>query len=228
MLVALVSPLDALAERLFLAHMIQHLLLIMVAVPLLLLGAPSLPLLHGLPRRLRPRAVRPLARLRALRASLRFLANPLVSLATYVTLLSAWHLPAPYDAALASTPVHVLEHLTFLAISTLFWAQVIDPAPWRASLPHPLRIVYLFVATAHNTLLGGILSFAEPTLYAYRDLATRPFALSAAADQQWGGIIMWVPGGMVHLVAISLVFAAWLAAEDRANLDARPVHQGSR
>ena len=223
--VALISPLAALAEELFLAHMVQHLLLIMVAIPLLLLGTPSLVLLQGLPRAARPRAVRPLARQRALRAVLRVVSNPLVSLGTYITLLSLWHVPAWYDAALASAPVHALEHATFLLIATLFWGQVIDPEPWRAPLAHPLRIVYLFVATAHNTLLGGILSFAEPTLYAYGTLATRPFDLSAAADQQWGGIIMWVPGGMVHLVAISLVFAVWLAAEDRpSRLESRPLH----
>ncbi len=214
--VALVSPLATLAERLFLAHMVQHLLLIMVAVPLLLLGAPALPLLRGLPRETRAFLLRPFTRSGALHRVTALLANPLVALGVYVVLLSAWHLPALYDAALESEAVHVLEHVSFLAIALLFWLQVIDPHPFRAPLRHPFRIVYLFVATAHNTVLGGVLSFADRALYPYyASLLERPFGIAVLSDQQSGGAIMWVPGGMVHLVAISLVFAAWLNSEDR-------------
>ncbi len=223
-LVALVSPLASLAEQLFLAHMVQHLLLIMVAVPLVLLGAPTLLLVRGLPRALRSALLRPFTRPGALNPLLALLANPVLALAVYVVLLTLWHLPTLYDAALESEPVHVLEHLTFLAIALLFWSQVIDPYPFHSPLRYPLRIVLLFVATAHNTVLGGILSFAEPTLYAhYAKLAARPFGISAIADQQSGGAIMWVPGGMVHLVAISFVFAAWLNSEDTPDLESRPL-----
>ena len=224
-LVALISPLASLAEQLFLAHMVQHLLLIMVAVPLLLLGGPTIPLVRGLPRPLRSWLLRPFTRPGALHPLVGLLSNPIVALGVYVVLLSLWHLPTLYDAALESAPVHALEHLTFLAIAFLFWAQVIDPYPFHAPLRYPLRIVYLFLATAHNTALGGILSFADPTLYPYyANLAVRPFGLSAIADQQAGGAIMWVPGGMVHLAGISFVFAAWLNSEDRSSqLESRPL-----
>lgn len=223
-LMALVSPLAAMAHELFLAHMVQHLLLLMAAVPLALVGAPLSPLLLGLPAAVRAQAVRPLAGARAIHRVIGLLANPVVSLGVYVVVLSLWHLPTLYDAALESEPLHVLEHLCFVAIALLFWTQVIDPVPLRAALGYPLRIVYLFVATAHNTVLGGILSFAEPTLYAY--YAARPerlFGIDPVSDQQWGGGIMWVPGGMVHLAAISLVFAAWLNAEERRGLESRPL-----
>jgi cytochrome c oxidase assembly factor CtaG len=220
--VALVSPIASLAHELFLVHMVQHLLMIMVGIPLVLLGAPGLPLLQGMPRPVRGEIVRPLARQRWLRGVMRLLTNPLVALAAYVALLTLWHLPPLYDYALVHRWAHELEHVTFLAIGALFWGQVIDPVPWRAPLAHPLRIVYLFVATAHNTILGGILSFAEGPLYTYYvQRADRLFGVSAAADQQWGGIIMWVPGGMVHLLAISVVFALWLASEDRP-VESRP------
>lgn len=223
-LLALVSPLASLAERLFAAHMIQHLLLIMVGVPLVLLGGPTVPLMRGLPRPMRTQLLRPLTRPGALHPLLGALANPVVALVAYVVLLSLWHLPGLYDAAVENEAVHVLEHGTFLGIAFLFWLQVIDPHPFRAPLRHPLRIVFLFVATAHNTVLGGILSFVEPTLYPhYANLTDRPFGLSASTDQQAGGAIMWVPGGMVHLLAISVVFAAWLNGEDRSVLQSRPL-----
>lgn len=223
-LVALVSPLDAMADQLFLAHMVQHLLLLMVAVPLLLLGAPAIPLARGLPRAMRAQLLRPFSPEGPLHPVVRVFANPLVSLGLYIGLLSLWHIPALYDAALEDRAIHALEHLTYLFIATLFWTQVIDPYPFRASLRYPVRIPYLFVATAHNTVLGGILSFAEPTLYSYyARLPERLFGISPIADQQWGGVIMWVPGGMVHLVAISFVFAAWLNSEDRSDLQSRPL-----
>jgi cytochrome c oxidase assembly factor CtaG len=219
---ALLSPLATLSEQLFLAHMIQHLLLIMVAVPLVLLGAPAVPLARGLPREVRAVYLVPLARSRAWHTLARVATNPLVAFGAYIGLLTVWHLPALYDAAVQDAVIHALEHFTFLAIALLFWSQVIDPSPFRAPLRHPLRIVYLFVATAHNTALGGILAFADPSLYPYyAGLATRPFGISAAFDQQAGGAIMWVPGGMVHLIAISFVFAAWLSAEDRADVSSR-------
>lgn len=220
--VALSSPVETLAEELFLVHMVQHLVLVMVAAPLLLLGAPLGPVLRGLPRGLRDLVQPALARGGLLRAVADIATQPLVALATYVAVLSVWHLPALYDAALASEALHVAEHATFVLAALLFWAQVIDPLPFKAPLPYPLRIVYLFVATAHNTVLGGILSFAEPTLYAW--YAARPerfWGIAPAADQQWGGVIMWVPGGMVHLIAISVVFALWLAAEDRSAVSSR-------
>ncbi len=218
-LVALSPPVHDLADKLFLAHMLQHLVLIMVAVPLVLLGAPLGPVLRGLPPAARLRLQRSLAHGGVLRRVVDAATQPLIALGTYVVLLSVWHLPALYGAALESEALHVLEHVSFVLGALVFWAQVIDPAPFRARLSYPLRIVYLFVATAHNTALGGILSFAEPTLYRhYASLDTRLWGIPPLTDQQWGGILMWVPGGMVHLVAISLVFMLWLSAEDRADL----------
>ena len=220
--VALISPLATLAEQLFLAHMVQHLLLIMVGAPLVLLGGPALVLSRGLPREIRNVYLVPLARSPAAHAFVRLALNPLIALGAYVVFLTLWHLPPLYDAAVTDAVVHAIEHFTFIAIAILFWTQVIDPYPFHAPLRYPLRIVYLFVATAHNTALGGILSFADPSLYPYyANLATRPFGLNAAIDQQSGGAIMWVPGGMVHLIAISFVFAAWLSAEDRADVSSR-------
>ena len=219
---ALLSPLATLAEQLFLAHMIQHLVLIMVAVPLVLLGAPAVPLARGLPREIRRAYLVPIARSRVYHALSAPLMNPIVALGLYVGLLTLWHVPTLYDAAVQDAVLHALEHFTFLAIALVFWLQVIDPYPFHAPLRYPLRIVYLFLATAHNTVLGGILSFADPSLYPYyAGRAVRPFDISASFDQQAGGAIMWVPGGMVHLIAISFAFAAWMSAEDRADVSSR-------
>lgn len=219
---ALLSPLATLAEQLFLAHMVQHLLLIMVAVPLILLGGPVVPFGRGVPREVRNAYVVPVARSKVRHRLAGLFANPLVALGAYVSLLTLWHMPGLYDAAVNDAVIHALEHITFLAIALLFWLQVIDPFPFASPLRYPLRIVYLFIATAHNTALGGILSFADPNLYPYyANLVTRPLDLTASVDLQAGGVIMWVPGGMVHLIAISFVFAAWLGAEDRADVSSR-------
>lgn len=216
-LVALVSPLATAAEQLFVAHMLQHIVLVMFAAPLVLLGAPAVPFARGLPRAVRDVTVRPLARSRVFHAAVALLTDPLVALGLYVVLLSGWHVPALYDAAANDTVVHALEHLTFIFISLLFWNQVIDPYPFRARLGHPLRIVLLFFATVQGSALGAVLAFSGQPLYAhYAAITERPFGLTAVTDQQAGGALMWVLGGILYLAAISLVFAAWMNSEDRA------------
>ncbi len=163
---ALLSPVDALAQDLFSVHMVQHMLLMVVAAPLLLLGAPPRPLLRGMPRSWRVHIVRPIARNRVVRGALHLLRRPLVAGGLYVGGLYAWHVPALYDAAIADPTVHAIEHLWFLATALLFWSCVIDPEPFRATLPYPARIPYLLLAgAAQNTILGGLLAFSTRLLY---------------------------------------------------------------
>jgi cytochrome c oxidase assembly factor CtaG len=217
--VALLSPIDALAEDLFSVHMVQHMLLLTVAAPLLLLGAPIRPLMRGMPRSWRARVIRPIARTRAVRATLHLLRHPLVAGALYVGGLYAWHVPALYDAALSDARVHVLEHAWFMATAILFWSCVIDPEPFRATLPYPARIVYLLLAGAgQNTILGGLLAFSTRLLY--RSYAGRPerYGFDAVADQRVGGAVMWVPGDLIFLAAASASFFLWLAHEERQQL----------
>jgi putative membrane protein len=214
---ALASPIDTLAHELFSVHMVQHMLLVTVGAPLLLLGAPVRPLLRGLPLALRRSVVRPLARSRAVRAVAHLLRHPLIAGGLYVGGLYAWHVPLLYDAALADPVVHVVEHVWFLTTALLFWSVVIDPVPFRATLPYAARIFYLLLAGAgQNTILGGLLSFSTRLLYgSYANGQPERYGIDAVTDQRIGGAIMWVPGDLIFLGAASAAFFLWLAEEER-------------
>ena len=216
LLVALASPIDIYAAVSFAVHMVQHMLLTVVAAPLLMLGAPIRPLLRGVPPLVRAAIVRPLARARAIRTFVHLVRHPLVAAALYVGGLYAWHLPSLYDGALLDARVHVVEHAWFFLSALLFWSVVIDPAPFRGSLGYGARLPYLLVlGAAQNTVLGGILSFSSRLLYsAYADVSTSVFDLDRLTDQRVGGAIMWVVGDFVFLAAASVAFFLWLAEEE--------------
>ena len=215
---ALLSPLDHLAEVLFTAHMVQHQMLIMVAPPLLLLGNPFPLILWGLPGRLRYSVGGALTRSSRLRATWRFLTWMPVAGVLYTASLWGWHLPAAYEAALHGRVVHDLEHLTFFGTAVLFWWPVVNPAPrlhrLTTGLQYGCRIAYLILATGLNTLLGAVLGLAEHVLYPSYAAAPPLFDWSALDDQAFGGGVMW-SGGHMFLVAILVLVARAMDAEER-------------
>ena len=214
--VALASGIEVLADELFSMHMLQHMLLTAVAAPLLMLGAPVRPLLRGLPGVLRAAIVRPLAATAWLRAVLHLLRHPLVAALVYVGGLYLWHWPALYDAAVELEALHVLEHAHFFLGALLFWSVVIDPEPFKGTLPYPARIVYLLLAgAAQNTLLGGLLSFSTRPFYAHYVESAARHGVDAVTDQRIGGAIMWVPGDAIFLIGVSAAFFVWLETEER-------------
>lgn len=213
---ALASGLQLLAGDLFSIHMLQHMLLTIVAAPLLLVGAPVRPLLRGLPLVVRTSVVRPLAASRLVRGALHFLRHPLVAVAIYVGGLYLWHWPSLYDAAVENEPLHVLEHTHFFFGALLFWSVVIDPLPFRGTLPYAARIPYLLLAgAAQNTILGGLLSFSTRVFYAHYEITAPLRGVDALTDQRLGGAIMWVPGDTIFLIAASVAFFQWLDQEER-------------
>ncbi|TMF25163.1 MAG: cytochrome c oxidase assembly protein [Chloroflexi bacterium] len=218
-LLALVSGIDLLATQLFSVHMVQHMLLTVVAAPLITLGAPIRPLLRGLPDVVRVRVVRPLARARWLRALVHLVRHPLVAGLLYVGGLYAWHLPALYDAALADERIHVAEHAWFLVTALVFWSVVIDPEPFRGTLGYAARLPYLLVAgAAQNTVLGGILSFSSRLLYQSYARGPERFGVDPLTDQRIGGAVMWVTGDLIFLAAASVSFFLWLEQEEAQQL----------
>lgn len=214
LLAALATQLEDYAYELFSVHMLQHMLLTIVAAPLLLLGAPLTPLLRGLPRIVR-RRVAPVARSQPLRAVLHAVRSPLVAGVLYVGGLYYWHIPRVYDAAVEDPLLHSVEHAWFLATALLFWSVVIDPAPFRSPLPYAARIVYLLLAgAAQNTILGGVLAFSSRVFYPHYATNALEYGLDPLTDQRVGGAIMWVPGDMIFLVAASFAFFRWLQSEE--------------
>jgi cytochrome c oxidase assembly factor CtaG len=210
---ALLSPLDRLAHRLFVAHMTQHMLLIVGAAPALLLADPFPVIVWGLPRAVRratPRWLRGQARLGRLWRALTPL--PLTWL-TYALILWLWHLPPAYESALGDRLLHDVQHVTLFVGAILFWWPVIDPAPhFRAAAPYRRRIVYLVLAAFHTAGLGLLLTLSPWVLYPSYAAAPRGADLSAADDQVWGGVVMWGVGGAVDMLAVSILLWRLLAA----------------
>lgn len=214
LVVALVSPLDALAEALFAAHMVQHLVLMLVAAPLLVLGAPLVPALWALRRGRRHALGRWWRQARSLRAAWAALSQPGVVWALYAATLWLWHVPVLYQAALASAPIHALEHLTLLASALLFWWTALHPGR-SGRLGHGLGVLYVFTAGLQSGLLGILLTFARAPWYPAYAPGEAAWGLSPLEDQQLAGLLMWVPGGLAHLLAALALFAVWLAGAER-------------
>ncbi|HEY6203953.1 MAG TPA: cytochrome c oxidase assembly protein [Candidatus Limnocylindria bacterium] len=215
LLLALAPALEVIAADLFSVHMLQHVLLTTIAPPLLFIGEPVRPLLLGLPDGIRARVVRPLARSGSVRGIVHFLRHPLVAVVLFVGGVYLWHWPALYDGAVEDARIHVLEHAHFFGAAMLFWSVVIDPMPFRGTLPYAARIIYLLLAgAAQNTLLGGILSFSTRPLYPHYAERTVRYGIDALTDQRIGGALMWVVGDAVFLLGVSLAFFRWLAHEE--------------
>ncbi|HEV7734168.1 MAG TPA: cytochrome c oxidase assembly protein [Candidatus Binatia bacterium] len=214
-LLAVASPLDAFAALLLQAHMVQHLLLIMVAPPLLLLGAPAMPLLRGLPAGMARGALGPfLASPTVERIGAR-LVHPVVAWLALAVVTWGWHVPAAYELALRSTGWHAVEHASFLVAALLFWWPVVQPWPSRAWWPRWAMVPYLLLADVQNTVLAGFLVFAERVLYAHYTAVPRLGGLSALDDQAAAGAIMWVPGSIAFLVPAAMITWSLLSPTPR-------------
>ncbi len=210
---ALNSPIDYYADELFWVHMLQHVVLLTVAPPLFLLGAPWPRMWRALPLRARATVGRALARSH-LAAPLRAIARPLPALVLFNGNLIAWHIPAAYDLTLTNGAVHACEHALFFFTGLLFWARVIDPGPLRPRLVWPARIAYTVASMVVSWALAVWLVFDPHPLYGYyAALATRPGNITALGDQQLAGGVMWVPGSVAYTLTVLTGVHRWLAAD---------------
>jgi putative membrane protein len=215
--VALVSPLDALSGALASAHMVQHVLLLLVVAPLLALAAPSSTLLRGSPLVVRQASARWRARLRG---SLRALRHPVTVWLLHVGTIWFWHAAVPYGAALERAPLHILEHASFLATGWAFWHVVIGPRGVGRA-PRGLGVLLVFAMATQSVFLSALLTFAQTPWYAGYATTTLPWGLAPLADQQLAGVIMWIPAGAIYLTAALALLVAWLrTAEHHAGAEA--------
>ncbi|MFA7344653.1 MAG: cytochrome c oxidase assembly protein [Terrimicrobiaceae bacterium] len=227
--VALASPLDAFAGWLLVVHMVQHLLLTMVAPPLLLLGWPMLPLLSGLPRGFTRDGLAPFLNSPSLHRFGRFLVHPLFAGPLFIFSNLFWHAPALYELALRSPGWHQVEHLCFLVTAILFWWPVVQPWPSRPALPRWVMIPYLLAADLQNTVLAGFLSFYGEVLYPAYAAAPRISGLSALDDQAAAGAVMWVPGSMVFLIPVGIISIRYLSPRrHRLTIQEKPAVRRAR
>jgi cytochrome c oxidase assembly factor CtaG/ferredoxin len=199
---ALASPIEPFASLLLQVHMTQHLLLTMVAPPLLWLGWPLVPMLRGLPGPVRAYWAAPVIRSRVIRRCFRGLTHPFIALPLFVAATWLWHVPAFYEIALRSTGWHYLQHICFLGAALLFWHPVVRPYPSRSRWSLWLLFPYLILADVQNTVLSALLTFSDRVLYAPYAEVPRLGGLSALDDQSAAGVLMWVPGSLVYLLPL--------------------------
>lgn len=205
--VALVSPLHAWGRVLFSAHMTQHEVLMLVAAPLLVMGRPLVPLLRALPVGW-ARAVGNLGRARWWQMVWRVVTNPLVAWAMHAVALWVWHIPVLFQAVLDREWVHTLQHLSFFLSALLFWWALVHGR--QGALGYGAGVLYLFTTALHSGLLGALITFAASAWYpAYTGL-TASWGLTPLEDQQLGGLIMWIPAGLVYVFAGLALFVGWM------------------
>jgi putative membrane protein len=212
--VALEPPFDNWADSSFALHMAQHVLLIGVAPPLLVLGRPWPRMWMPFPAEARRSVARGLARGRwsaPLRVAARTLTKPPVAVAMLAAVLGFWHIPSMYDAAASDEGIHLLEHTCFVAAALLYWGPLLEAPPVRARIGHLRRAGWFAAGAVPGWILAIVLSEATHPLYPfYATLDHRAFGLSAIADQQIGAGVMWVPGSIANFVAFIVYVYRWL------------------
>jgi putative membrane protein len=209
--VCLNGPLHNLSDNyLFSAHMVQHLLLTLLFPPLLLFGIPQ-----TVARRLVGNGWR-------LRMA-RFITKPLVAAGLFTAPIVLWHVPAYYEAALRNHDLHIVQHLVFITTAVVMWAPVLSPLPEVPRLPYPGQMVYLFLLGMPMSVTGALISLSDRVLYPFYAAAPRVWGggggLDAMADQQIGGLMMWVPGSLALWGAMTVIWFRWARWSERGAED---------
>jgi putative membrane protein len=199
------GPLHDLSDfYLFSAHMVQHLVLTLVVPPLLLLGAAPW---------MADRLLAPLVRCSPTAWLVRTVTRPVPALITYTAVLVFWHLPVAYDLALRVHAWHIVQHVSLMAASVLAWWPILSPSALLPRLHYGAQILYVFVLGMPMTVVAAMITGADELLYASYENAPRLFDLTPFADQRLGGVIMWVPAGLIPLLAFTAIFFRWAAEE---------------
>jgi putative membrane protein len=198
---------------LFSAHMVQHLLLTLVAAPLMVLGTTG-EMLRPL---IRPRSVFPVAR---------FVTRPAICYATFNVIIAFWHLPFAYNAAMASHDVHIFQHLTLIAASVLMWWPLLSPLPELPRLAYPGQMLYCFLMVVPMSVVAIYIAMADTLLYPAYAAAPRMWGITPMMDQHIGGLIMWIPGGLFFYAIMTVVFFRW-ASRGEDTREAAQVDWGS-
>ncbi|MGH9457363.1 MAG: cytochrome c oxidase assembly protein [Thermoanaerobaculia bacterium] len=207
--IAQISPLDALSDVLFSAHMAQHELLVLVAAPLVVMGRPLVVFLRGLPTRASDAAVRAMRRPAAVRLW-RVMTGPFNVWLLHGIVLLVWHARPLYEGAIRNEAIHFLQHAMFLGTAVLFWWALVHGRYGR--LGYGMAVLYVFATAAYSGALGALVTLAPRLWYPLYDARTRAVGLDPLQDQQLAGLIMWVPAGIILIIAGLAFFAAWLGA----------------
>ena len=209
--IALLSPLDSISAALFSAHMIQHLLLILLAAPLWILSRPLAPVLRALPLAW-SRDIGGIIQKPLLRKLWRFMSRHSSAFFLHVFALWIWHLPVLYELALANPFVHALEHASFFLTAALFWWSIYSIRDYGA------RLLSVFLVMMASGLLGALMTFANSPWYLGHSAYTGLWGLSPLEDQQLAGLLMWIPPGFIYVLIAAFLLAAWINSVEQSVL----------
>ena len=200
--VSLLSPLHILSDQyLFSAHMLQHVLLTLVAPPLLIIGTPDW-------------LIRPLLRPDPLFIGARLLTHPVAAFAVFNIVFSMWHIPALYNLSVTNHAVHIGEHLLFIGTALLMWWPITSTMPELPRLAYPLQMVYLFMLSIAQIIVFGPVTFSGEPLYEWYSNAPRIWPIGAMVDQQVGAVIMKIGGGAIFMTLLIVAFFRWYRSEE--------------
>ncbi|HJO16065.1 MAG TPA: cytochrome c oxidase assembly protein [Phycisphaerales bacterium] len=208
--IAIASPLDAFAGLSLQVHMAQHVLLMLIGPPLILLGSPGIPLLRGLPPAIRREWIGPFLASQGVRRGFHVLTHPVTGWVAFVAATWLWHLPALYELALRSDLWHEVEHAVFLSASLLFWWPVVQPWPSERVWPPIAIACYLLTAGLQGTIFSAIFVFFEQPIYNHYATTSPLLGMTVLQDQSAAGAIMWVGGGIAFIAAASILVRNWL------------------
>lgn len=207
--VALNGPLHNLSDDyLFSAHMAQHLLLTLVFPPLLLYGTPA-------------HVMRPLLRPRWVMAVGRVVTRPLTAASLFTAPIVLWHVPVLYEAALRNHTLHIVQHLVFLATAVIMWWPILSPVPELPRIQHLMQMLYLFLVGIPMSVTGALITLSSSVLYPFYAAAPRVGALSPLADQQIGGLVMWVLGGLMLWIVMTVIWFRYSVWDQRGDAETK-------
>lgn len=209
---ALVSPIDTISDILLSVHMTQHMLLMLLAAPLIVLGRPLAVMLWAFPARTR-KAIVSLTKRPVVRHTWHWLTLPVTVFLAHAAALWIWHVPALYETAVREPGIHFIEHVCFTGTAALFWWTLIHGRYGRAG--YGIAVAYVFATTLHSTLLGAFMTLSERMWYPSYDSPTRAWHLNPTEDQQLAGLLMWIPAGILLTLFGLALFAAWLGEAER-------------
>lgn len=212
LVIALLSPLDALSDVLFSAHMGQHELLMLVAAPLLVMGKPWLTAAWALPARWRA-SVLSLGQAKVVRQPFRAVTAPVAILVLHALALWIWHVPGLFQGAMKNESVHALQHACFFITAALFWWALVQGRYGRGG--YGAGLLFVFLTSMHSGLLGALITFGRRLWYPLYDQRARAAGLDPLRDQQLAGLLMWIPAGVILLVLGLALLSAWLGEAER-------------
>ncbi len=212
---ALQSPIDALAARLFSVHQVQHLLLRTVGPMLIALAWPSGLLIAGMPALLRKTLLRPVVASKTMRKAFSALAHPVSATAFFIGALYFWEIPRYHNLALLNEPIHYFMHASMLAAGLVFWWRVFERRSAPQGLRYGVRLMMLWLVILSNIVLGAYTTLKSTVLYGAYDVTGRLFDYPPLTDEQVGGIVIWIPSSMMGLIAILIVIHMWGRHETR-------------